>query len=88
MITVFPNPTPDRAYINISWEPIPKTQVKDKTYTLHVFDVSGREAMPQQVMNFSYGMLQSLDVTALPKGVYMLQLNADTDVQRTNLVKE
>ncbi len=88
MITLFPNPTLDRSYINISWENMPRTKVKDKTFTLHVFDKDGREAMPEQMINFHYGMLQSLDVTALPKGEYKVQLNADQEVQETSLVKE
>ena len=60
----------------------------DKIYTLNVFDVNGREAIAPQKLNFSYGMLQTLNVSLLPKGVYVIQLNDDTDLQQTSLIKE
>jgi hypothetical protein len=92
MISLHPNPASDIVYVNVSWASMHKAGVKEADFMLRIFDVNGREAMLGQMIHLSYGMLYPIDVSSLPKGVYVVQLSGDVqqpgDVQQQELVIE
>lgn len=65
-MTVFPNPVTDRAFV--------KATTPLRNATVSVSDMQGRVVMQDQGVN---GQRASLDLEALPRGVYMLTLAQD-----------
>jgi len=63
-INMYPNPTIDGFYINVS----------DDTTTLSIFDLEGRLVLTQKITGKTY-----IDVSALQPGIYIVKANGLTE---------
>jgi hypothetical protein len=74
---VFPNPAQNDLRIALS-------DINDATYEYRILDINGRLMAKGSVQNQDcYGFI---DLTTLPNGVYVLQMDNEFKSQRTKLV--
>ncbi len=79
-VTIFPNPASDKIYFSTS-------QADHSTFTLHIFDMKGSEAIAPASIIFSDGNFVSVDVSSLAEGVYTIQLISDKHLQQEKFIK-
>ncbi len=73
-ISMFPNPTTDNLILNLS-------ALKDKTVSIQIFDVTGKQV--QLLENIAVAEKNTIDVAALPKGNYVLNIvSTEGNIQR------
>jgi len=76
-MVVFPNPAQNDLRIALS-------DINETTYTYRILDINGRLMAQGSVQNHDgYGLI---DLTAMPNGVYVLQVGNELKSQRTKLV--
>lgn len=68
--TVYPNPT--SGAITLTLEPVENT---NRPMSLKVYSLIGQEMMTQTISPFSGIKKVSLDLSTLPKGIYMLEVS-------------
>lgn len=80
--SVFPNPVKDKMIIKIG-------DVNMNNVKVELFDVVGKKLFEQNFTGLAAGTEQSIYVSNLPKGVFILQMNVDGKAQKAvRLVKE
>jgi len=80
--SVFPNPIKDKMIIKVG-------DMNMNTVKLELFDVVGKKLFEQNFNSLNAGTEQSIQVSNLPKGVFILQMNVDGKAQKAiRLVKE
>lgn len=76
-IKVFPNPAQNDLHIALN-------DINEATYTYRILDINGRLMAQGRVQNQDgYGFIE---LTTLPNGVYVLQVDSEVKSQRTKLV--
>ncbi len=77
LLKIYPNPVTDFVTVSVLGN-------VDKQSVINVVDVNGRVVMTSKMIN----NLQRVDVSSLPKGVYMLQVNTATGKLSSKFVKQ
>ncbi|MBK6521834.1 MAG: T9SS type A sorting domain-containing protein [Sphingobacteriaceae bacterium] len=82
LYSVFPNPLKDKMIIKVGDANMSNVKVE-------LFDVVGKKLFEQNLNSLAAGTEQSIQVSSLPKGVFILQMNVDGKAQKAmRLVKE
>lgn len=82
LFSVFPNPVKDKVIIRVGDANLNNVKVE-------LFDIVGKKLFEQSFTNLSAGTEQAIQVSNLPKGVFILQMNMDGKPQKAiRLVKE
>ncbi|MBP9069133.1 MAG: T9SS type A sorting domain-containing protein [Bacteroidia bacterium] len=82
LYSVFPNPVKDKMIIKVGDANMSNVKVE-------LFDVVGKKLFEQNLNSLAAGTEQSIQVSSLPKGVFILQMNVDGKAQKAmRLVKE
>ncbi|MBL7885738.1 MAG: M28 family peptidase [Flavobacterium sp.] len=78
-VSFFPNPTKDILYIN-------KGTIADANYTISIVDIQGKTVLNQSFENTS--LVEQINVSQLPKGIYMAILETNSQSITKKIVIE
>jgi len=77
-LLVYPNPTSGEVTISLN-------NAKETTYRLQIIDLFGRDVVTEQVTALSGNLMEKLNLSALPAGIYLVQLIGDTEAFQSKL---
>jgi hypothetical protein len=79
-LNVYPNPANSKIYIDLKTDNV-------SAYTLKMTNLLGERVIQSSIPKGNKGFLKSVDISELPKGVYILEIDSDTKHYTQRVVK-
>ena len=77
-LRVYPNPASGEVTISL-------TGAGEQSYILHIIDLFGRDVITKQLTTPHGNLIEQVSISALPAGIYLVQLVGDTEAYQTKL---
>lgn len=78
-LSLYPNPASNNLFIQME-------RLTDEVMQIRISDLLGRPVLEREINFASSGKLQAIDVSALSKGIYMMQISSGSKVMTRKLI--